>query len=299
MKLRVVLGSIVATFVVGIFFMSPASATSGVRQLAITPLRSEYTIPAGTTQKGTITLKNTGAEALDVTLDAEAFKVVNQNYDYSFQPNSTLGTWVGFSSDEFNLVPNTSKNIEYSLNVPIDAEPGGKYLSLFASSVPSDDSSAIVPVERVGSLLYLTIPGGTTQTGKLLSLNSPSVIFGNSSWNATIQNSGTNHFRSTYSETLSDIFGHKLTTTTDSRLILPQTIRLVSGGISTPQWIGVYKVNYDFSLGDSPDTTQTKWLVNLPPLQLAALVVILLIIALLITKTLKKIMRHSKKKKAS
>ena len=295
MKSRVVLTSILATLIVGIFVVPSAHAASAARQLTITPLRSEYTIPAGTTQKGTITLKNTGTEALDVTLDAEAFKVINENYDYSFQPNSTLGTWVGFSSDDFELTPNSSKNVEYSLNIPIDAEPGGKYLSLFASSIPTNDSSAIVPVERVGSLLYLTIPGGTTQAGKLLSLHTPSVVFGTSSWNATIQDSGTNHFRSTYSATLSDAFGRKLSTTTDSRLILPQTVRLLSGDIPAPTWLGVYKVTYDFSLGDSPDAVQTKWLVSLPPLQIAALMVILLALVFLVTKAVKKLAHRSKK----
>ncbi len=297
MKSRVVLASILATLIVGIFFTPSAHAASAVRQLTITPLRSEYTIPAGTTQKGTITLKNTGTEALDVTLDAEAFKVINQNYDYSFQPNSTLGTWVGFSSDNFELAANTSKDVSYSLNIPLDAEPGGKYLGLFASSVPSDDVSTIVPVERVGSLLYLTIPGGTTQTGKLLGLNAPSVVFGTSSWNATIQNSGTNHFRSTYSVTLGDVFGRKLSATTDSRLILPQTVRLVSASMSAPQWIGIYKTTYDFSLGDSPDAIQTKWFVNLPPLQVAALVIILLALVFLVIKTVRRLARHSKKNK--
>jgi len=274
-----------------------AVASTPSRQLTITPLRNEYTIPAGTTQKGIITLKNTGSQELDVTLDAEAFKVINQSYDYTFLPNAPSSSWVSFSLDHFELQVNTSRDIEYSLNIPLTAEPGGKYLSIFAASAPTGDAKTITPAERVGSLLYLTIPGRTTQTGKLLTLHTPFVLFGDSTWEATIQNNGNNHFRSTYTATLSNILGHALSATTDKPLILPQSVRLVSDTITAPQWIGIYRIDYDFNLGDAPDAKTTRWLVNLPPLQLAVLMALLVIIVPLNIRVVKKVHRRRKSNK--
>ncbi len=298
MKSGLVFGSMVLALIISIFLAPITHATSAPsRQLAITPLRTEYTIPAGTTQKGTITLKNTGTEALNVTLDAEAFKVINENYDYAFFPNAPSGDWVSFSADQFELQANTSRNIEYSLNVPLSAEPGGKYLSIFAASTPTDQTKTIIPVERVGSLLYLTIPGHNSHMGKLLSLHTPFVILGDSKWDATIQNNGNDHFRGTYTATLSTITKYKLSSSTDNPLILPQTVRLISDTISAPQWIGIYRVDYDFNLGDSPDAIETRWLVNLPPLQLGALAAILFAITLINIGLAKKIKRHHKKPK--
>ena len=209
----------------------PVSAeTMPERRLLITPLRNELVVDAGTAYKGSVTVRNTGTSSLTIKLDAQAFDVINQNYDYVFKPKSPVNDWVNFAQPSFILNAGQSYIINYLLSVPIGAEPGGKYISIFASTQPSP-ANGITSVDRVGSLIYLTVPGAITKTGQLLSLRSPFIMTDQVSWSATIRNSGTAHFRNNYEARLTTLCNSDVTTTQNSALILPMSVRLVQGTI--------------------------------------------------------------------
>lgn len=245
----------------------PVSAeTMPKRRLLITPLRSELVIDAGTAYKGTVMLSNTGTSSLTIKLDAQAFDVVNQNYDYVFKPKSPVNDWVNFAQPSIVLNAGQSYTVNYLISVPIGAEPGGKYISIFASAQPST-KDGITTVDRVGSLIYMTVPGAITKTGELLSLKSPFIATDQISWSAIIRNSGTAHFRNIYEARLTTLWNTDITTTKDSALILPTSVRLVQGMIGRPKLLGLYKVHYTFSLGDTPNAEKTMFVVYLPPVQ--------------------------------
>jgi hypothetical protein len=283
---------------VGIFacISSPVGAedTPG-RRLKVSPLRNEIVVQAGSVYKGSIKLENTGKTSLDVTFDAEAFSVVNEQYDYVFRPQSPINNWVHFAQDAVVIDPGKSYVATYLISVPIGSEPGGKYISLFASAQPSNNNG-INSVDRVGSLVYMTVPGSITKTGALLSLQSP--LFGADviNWSATIQNSGTDHFRSHYTVNVNTLWNTPVTAISDSGLILPSSVRLLSGNIPHPTLMGIYTVSYSFELGDTPNATQTKLLFYLPATQVIPVIGIVLATTLLgihRVRTHKKKYRHS------
>lgn len=249
----------------------PVSAeTMPERRLLITPLRNELVIDAGTAYKGIVTLRNTGTSSLTITLEAQAFDVINQNYDYVFKPKSPVNDWVNFAQPSFVLNAGQSYIVNYLISVPIGAEPGGKYMSIFASAQPST-ADGITSVDRVGALLYLTVPGTITKTGQLLSLRSPFITTNQISWSATIRNSGTAHFRNYYEARLTTLWNTDVTTVQNSALILPASVRLVQGTIDHPKLLGLYKVHYAFSLGDTPTVEKTMFIIYLPLIQVIPL----------------------------
>lgn len=249
--------------------ITPVSAVSMPnRSLGISPLRREVDISAGTSYTNALTVKNSGKNALSVTMNAEVFNVTNDAYDYIFDAKSSTAQWVRFSLQSFVLQSGDQQVIDYVVSTPIGTEPGGRYLSLFATSKPAQDSSGIAAVERVASLLYITVPGTVTRTGTLLTLRSPSVVFSRSSWSASLKNSGSTHFRSVYNLTTRSLFGSIIGSSDGSALILPSSVRLISGGIPQPSWIGIYKIEYVIGLGDTPAKNETRWIVYAPPLQL-------------------------------
>jgi len=255
-----------------VFFLStPVNAqTAPDRQLSVAPLRTEMTIEPGTVYKGSVTLKNTGKTTLDVSLDAEAFNVINQSYDYTFLPDSPINDWINFAQNTVSLDAGKTYIANYLISVPSSAEPGEKYISVFASTLASE-SADITSAERLGSLLYITIPGDATKPGKLLSLNSPLLVAKTSTWSATIQNTGTARFRSNYSVTLQTLWNSTVSSIQDSKLILPASVRLINGTFPVPEWLGIYKVSYSFELGDNPTVIKTKYIVYAPLLQSSVL----------------------------
>lgn len=281
-------------FRVLIFFITLIGGIAGIshnvsaetmpeRSLLITPLRNELVIDAGTAYKGTVVLRNTGTSSLTIKLDAQAFDVINQNYDYVFKPKSPVNDWVNFAQPSIILNARQSYTVNYLISVPIGAEPGGKYISIFASAQPST-IDGITSIDRVGSLMYITVPGAITKTGELLSLRSPFIATDQISWSATVRNGGTAHFRNTYETRLTTLWNTDVTTAKDSALILPASVRLVQGTIEHPKLLGVYKVHYTFSLGDTPNFEKTMFVVYLPPVQSVPVLSFISIIGVIIFK---------------
>lgn len=268
-------GLIIFALLVSIIPTNTASAQES-SSISISPLRQEETIAPGFVYSGSLLIKNTGNQTKQIALSTETFAVTNQTYDYVFKPETNETKWVKFNKDEITLEPNNSQVINYEVNVPNDAEPGGYYLALFALNQTASNGAGISPTERVASLLYLTVSGEASRSGKLIQLRYPGIVFGDSSWSATLQNDGTLHYRTTYTAKLSSIFNNDIQITEDSRLILPNSVRLIEGKIPTPSILGIYKVNFTVSLGDSPAYTETRWIVYLPPLQLVLVLLILI-----------------------
>jgi hypothetical protein len=252
------------------------SATAQTKTgVTISPLRQEGIIDPGFVYTGSLLIKNSGSQPQQISLNAETFNVTGQSYDYLFKTDTTESEWVSFDRSSLLLNPNETAIVTYQVNVPIGTEPAGYYLALFALNRPSSSpTGGITPTERVASLLYLTVSGEATRTGQLVQLNGPLVVFGNTSWSATLQNKGTLHYRSVYSSKVSSVFNHQVSFHEDSRLILPGTIRLIEAPIQPPDILGLYKVTYTVSLGDNPGHQETRWFLYLPPLQIILLALI-------------------------
>ncbi len=259
-----------------------AQAKTGI---TISPLRQEGTIDPGFVYAGTLLITNSGSQTQQISLSAETFNVTGQTYEYLFKTDTTESGWVSFDRSSLLLNPDETATVTYQVSIPIGTEPGGYYLALFALN-RSDSSSVggISPTERVASLLYLAVSGDATRTGQLVQLKSPYIVFGETSWSATLQNKGTLHYRSVYSSKVSSILNHQLSFHEDSRLILPGTIRLVEDQIQLPELLGLYKLTYTVSLGDNPGHEETRWFLYLPPLQLLLITVIIIGLASLLRK---------------
>ena len=245
-----------------------SAAAAPDRSLGISPLRREVDITAGTTYASNVLIKNSGKNNLSIKLSAEVFSVTNESYDYSFNATDDATQWVHFSPNSFDLQSGQSQIVNYSISVPIGSESGGRYLSLFATSNPAQDKSGVDSVERVASLVYITIPGNISRIGNVLTLKSPAVIFSSGVWSASVQNKGTSHFRSVYSVTIKSLFGQTMKSNETSALILPSSVRLISGDVPMPKWIGLYKVTYSIGLGDKPADVETRWVLYAPTAQL-------------------------------
>lgn len=180
--------------------------------LTLSPLRSELNIAPGTSLEGTLTVTNSTDKAVAVSLNAEEFSVINQQYDYAFTQESEVAKWVTFTLSEADLVVGESKTVSYRVGVPLSAEPGGRYISLFASTDAGTQNGGVNSRQRIASLLYITVLGDVTRAGHLVSLSSPWAISGESKWSMAIQNTGTTHFRSRYTVNIHNVLGHDMGT---------------------------------------------------------------------------------------
>lgn len=233
--------------------------------LTLSPLRNEIEIAPGTSLDGVLTVTNSTKKPMTVSMNAEAFSVINQQYDYAFTAESNVVKWVSFDHPEISLEPGKSENITYTVGVPLSAEPGGRYISLFVSTDSGLVSNGVESRQRVASLFYITVLGDVSRIGHLLSLSSPWFTSGNSTWSATLQNTGTTHYRSRYNLQIKDLLlGGTASSMSGEALILPNTIRLVPDNLPAPFWPGLYKAIYNIGLGDNPAVTRTSLILYMP-----------------------------------
>lgn len=257
------------------------SAISKPKGLTLSPLRTELNITPSTSLDGILKVTNNSTKPMSVTMTAEAFSVINQQYDYAFTAESNVVKWVTFNHPEIKLESDKSQSIKYTVGVPLSAEPGGRYISLFASTDTSDPTnSGILSKQRVASLLYITVLGDVSRVGHLVSLTSPWLIGGDSTWSVALQNTGTTHYRSRYNLQIKDlILNGTVASMSGEALILPGTVRLVSDKLPAPFWPGLYKAIYNIGLGDNPSETKTKLILYMP---IWAVIIIIIIFAVLI-----------------
>jgi hypothetical protein len=259
---------------------STVSAESIVTKgLALSPVKTELNIAPGTSLDGVLTVTNSTDQPMTVDMDAEEFSVIDQQYDYAFNAQSDVTKWVAFDSTEINLTAGESKKITFTVNVPLSAEPGGRYISLFASTTAGISDDGVNSRQSVGSLLYITVLGDVSRIGHLLSLNSPWIIGGNSTWDMTLQNTGSTHFHSRYNVQIKNLIGNDtITKLSGDAMILPGSVRAVSDKLPSPQLPGIYKVIYTIGLGDNQAVVKTYYLLYMPPLTEIILIVIIMVL---------------------
>lgn len=258
--------SLLVSFSLILLLVAPtATAQPAIKGLGLSPLRSELEITPGTSLAGTLTVTNATNAVMKVDLSAEEFSVIGQQYDYTFNSGSELAKWIRFSIPSLNLAAESNQVVKYTINAPINAEPGGRYISLFASTNAGEEDVAINAQQRVASLIYLTVAGDVSRKGELLSLSSPFIATKPADWTMVLRNSGTTHFRSRYSVSMNNILdGTTAATAEGDALIMPGTVRLVADKTPLPKWPGIYKIVYNIGLGDTPAVNRSNYILYLP-----------------------------------
>ncbi len=271
--------------VIFLFINSNISGALSNKGLTLSPLRSEVDIAPGTSVGGSLTITNSTDSDMRIYISAEEFKVNNQQYDYKFTPESDLTSWISYKTNDVSLEARKSSVIKYQIGVPLSAEPGGRYIGLFASTDTKGANISVNSRQRVASLLYINVTGDVTRKGELMLLDYPWLIVKQSQWGMSLQNKGTTHFRSRYNVSLKNLIDDDIVVErSGDALILPGSTRSISDQTLIPKFPGIYKVLINVGLGDTPSKSETRLVLYLPLYAIFMLVVVLILFIILIRR---------------
>lgn len=290
-KLRFYLCGVLLVLVSVFIYPSVAKSTDEVnflhKGLTLSPVRNEIKITPGASFEGSLSITNSLDQQIEVYLNAEEFSVINQNYDYAFTDESDVAGWVRFDTETVALQSQQSYIVKYIISVPLMAEPGGRYISIFAST-ETNVNSGIKSRQRIASLLYIDVTGEVSRLGKLIALNNPWLVFNGGDWSASLQNSGTTHYVSRYKVSLSELIGsYVVSDVSGDAMVLPGTVRLINDKLPVFSWPGVYKLTFEVGLGDTPGVRETRYVLYLP--YYAIVILIFLFVTILFVLRRKKI----------
>lgn len=265
-------------FIVSLFAVMPGVANAKTPTgLQVRPLRAYPTQKPGSVTSGSLTLTNYTATPIDVAMSAQTFQTTNSDYDYSFT-NSGAADWIRFDQVEVNLLPKQSKVVSYQAAVPANASPGGYFISLISSVIPSASNGSVIEVKRVASLVYLEVEGKLVKSGKLVNASAPWFSLSRSiPVEVNVANTGNSYYLARLQFDSSRWPGkQQLYSLQQQSIILPGTVRKLQNTTKLAFLPGIYHVKVNYATPQGSPTNQTLTVVYLPIWAILILVLILL-----------------------
>lgn len=97
------------------------------------------------------------------------------------EPKDDLGTWMS-TEPSITLAPRQQKQIDFTINIPKDAEPGGHFAVVFWGDSPPGANNGVSIGAKTGILVLLSVNGDVKQEAGLLNFNT----VGNKFWYETL-----------------------------------------------------------------------------------------------------------------
>lgn len=173
----------------------PSDAEQPAISLRVSPAVLEVPLQSGPARQE-IRLDNRGSQPLTVTAELAEFTVAEDGITTFLGPDELSATgWAELDVDTFELAPGQGRDVVLTVDVPADAEPGERNLSVIFA-VPSDSDAAgnIAVTHRVATKVYIEVPGQRTELVELGDLSGPRLIdAGPATFELSVHNRGNVH----------------------------------------------------------------------------------------------------------
>jgi len=225
---------ILIIFILGglVLTMGAFAQQSGV---TISPLTFELTANPGDTLTNTLKIYNPTDNIISIKMEIEDFRPIGETGQVIVEPEVeitySLKRWVKTDPTEFTLEPKEQKFVDFEISVPENAEPGGKYGSILASTtgVVGKGVTGTAVAQKVGVLLLLTVAGEVKEELAIKEFLAPSFLeYGPVPFTMRFENKGTVHVRPRGFVTITNWWGKKVADVEFSQLnVIPGAIRKI------------------------------------------------------------------------
>lgn len=273
-------------------FLSPGVSHAQVG-ISLFPIKFDITVAPGQTYSDTITVINPNNFPIGVQPEVENLAGGNQGSIDLVETNIPhgLSAWITINKSEFTLAPQQQLQVPFSITVPADGEPGGHYGAILFRGLSATSTGAGVGISgRVGSVVLLNVPGGSSATGNIASFTGPAAYtsHGPLNFSFTVNNTGNTHFTPQGQITLSGPFF--------GSTVIPFTPGIVFPGYDrtfTASWPGRYAfgpltATLSLTMPNNTSTVVQSITFFMFPWQETLIVLVVLILLYLIFRTWKK-----------
>jgi len=273
-------------------------AAQGSSRITVSPLNFELTANPGDTVTNTVRISNPGSSAITIQMEVEDFAVVGETGQVVVEPAETetysIAGWVQVVPDLFTLQPGEQQAVEFSVQVPVNAEPGGHYGSILASTiaVTGEGFTGAAIAQKVGSLVLLSVSGEVVEDLRVKEFTAPGFLeFGPVPFVIRLENKGTIHVRPRGFITITNWRDKKVVDLEfPQKNVLPDSTRKIEATWDTKWLFGKYTATIVGSYGSSNNPI-TPWVVTfwvIPWKLLTAVSIISLIVLLILFLTRKR-----------
>jgi len=246
----------------GYSFITPKVKAQSVEGLSAMPPRLEVTVnPDGAITK-TIKVRNESNTDKTISISIEDF-IVNDNIGTptivtaSQEDNRwAASSWIQVSPSSVKLKAGETKTLNLTVMPPKNALPGGHYAMVVQSpegqATLNATGSTVQP--RVGTLVYITIPGDITQNAVIKNFSADKFFeFGPIDFATTIQNLSDIHIKPAGNITVTNMIGMKsfIQFNKDGNNIFPGKTRDFENQLNKKWLFGRYKAELKAAYGNA------------------------------------------------
>lgn len=268
--------------------------------VTISPVTFELTANPGDTISNIIKVSNPTDSVLSIKMEAEDFRAVGEEgkvvttSEADKDTTYSLRKWIKIAPSEFTLETDEQKIIDFIIEVPENAEPGGKYGSILAgvSGSLSDGGMGAAISTKTGALVLLMVSGDLKEELMVSNFSTPSFSeYGPIPFEIKFKNTGTVHVRPKGFVVITDLFGKKVTEIEFSQKnVLPGAIRKNDAIWDTKWLFGKYTATVvgNYGTGNIPFEPRVITFWALPWKLMLGISLILLFVVVFFMKTKKR-----------
>ncbi len=218
MKKQIIKRSLVAVLVavfaiVGVVTGGRVAKAAGEIGFSVSPMKQDIVLNPGDTYRGTFTVSNPASSLNDFSyvISVTPFYVADTSSNDDYTPifneesdRTMITKWITLVSPATGtIVPNSSNEIEFVINVPEDAPAGGQYAAITVTSAndssAAEGSTGIHEQLAIAHTVFAEIAGNTVKKGEIMEPSVPSFIFsGDLIASAKVKNTGNVHGKAIY-----------------------------------------------------------------------------------------------------
>lgn len=237
----------VAYVLFSILIVSAAASANAQEKLSVTLTPPLYQLTIGPGESWTSSLKVVNNNPFDVTyyaqlVDMEANGETGQS---RFIPildpqdptlvNSQLARWIHIEQTPIFIKAGQSRNLQFTVDIPQNAEPGGHYAAILVGTQPLSTStlgSQMKISSFVSSLLFVRVKGEVIEAGRIREFTSDRSLYQTPKADFVLrfENTGNTHLKPEGSMTIYNMWGKergsvKINQGAGFGNVLPQSIR--------------------------------------------------------------------------
>ena len=265
-----------------------AAVTENIK-VQISPSLTEIEAMPGETISRTVLVNNLSDTPLPVRLTVENFTAGEANGALEFYTDPralSADSWLTPEPAALIVSPHSERPVQVRFIIPPGAEPGGRFVALFAQPAAPDlqNSPSVVVRSRVGSLFFLTVKGNLHRALNVESFQiSPLVTNSTIEPQLQLHNQGNVHVGASGQIKIRNLLTGTIVSVQDlgtiqSLTTLPGQLRTLRLTAQTGSPIGIYRAELTISPQGLPMITLRKSFVVVPLLQLITAILGLLMI---------------------
>ncbi len=178
---RTTLPAIITAFTLIILTQVVSAQETPPRSIVISPPTIEHSLNPGERAEGVLKITNNGNTDLTFSANVHDFIVEDKNGTPTILTDDTLSekysgaSWIAVTPNTISVPAQSTQELNYFLQVPADAAPGGRYAAAIYEPVDiiQVDGTGAGVNTQLGSLFYITVAGPVNESAEVVSFTVP------------------------------------------------------------------------------------------------------------------------------